>query len=193
MRRRAAGLSRARCHESVARLVCRRRSRQSAGESSRCPRYPRDRLCQWDDLRAALAIFLIVVAATFPVVLPFAFSSDVGTAKTVSARALSRHAVFRRARSRALRGLRELESRVHDGWAGYRTCDRDQRARRMKAALRSFAALAVVVATSASAQEYFGSGRRALPLPARNRRGNSRSPRIPPSFAAARTTRRRSR
>jgi len=38
----------------------------------------------WDDLLAAIAIFLIVVAATFPVVLPFALTQDVGTAKTVS-------------------------------------------------------------------------------------------------------------
>jgi hypothetical protein len=38
----------------------------------------------WDDLFAALAIFLIVIAATFPVVLPFALILDVGTAKTVS-------------------------------------------------------------------------------------------------------------
>ena len=38
----------------------------------------------WDDLVAALAIFLIVVAATFPVVLPFALIHDVGTAKSVS-------------------------------------------------------------------------------------------------------------
>ena len=37
-----------------------------------------------DDLLAALAICLIVVAATFPVVLPFALIGDVGTAKTVS-------------------------------------------------------------------------------------------------------------
>jgi hypothetical protein len=37
-----------------------------------------------DDLLAALAIFLIVVAATFPVVLPFALIHDVGMAKTVS-------------------------------------------------------------------------------------------------------------
>ncbi len=36
------------------------------------------------DLIAALAIFLIVVAATFPVVLPFAMFEDVGTAKNVS-------------------------------------------------------------------------------------------------------------
>ena len=39
---------------------------------------------EWDDLRAALAIFLLVVVATFPVVLPFAFFDDVATAKNVS-------------------------------------------------------------------------------------------------------------
>ena len=33
---------------------------------------------------AALAIFLIVVASTFPVVLPFVMFDDVGTAKNVS-------------------------------------------------------------------------------------------------------------
>ena len=37
-----------------------------------------------DDLIAALAIFLIVVASTFPVVLPFMIFDDVGTAKNVS-------------------------------------------------------------------------------------------------------------
>jgi hypothetical protein len=37
-----------------------------------------------EDLLGALAIFLIVVAATFPVVLPFALIGDVGTAKIVS-------------------------------------------------------------------------------------------------------------
>jgi VIT1/CCC1 family predicted Fe2+/Mn2+ transporter len=36
------------------------------------------------DALAALAIFLIVVASTFPVVLPFAFFTDVETAKWVS-------------------------------------------------------------------------------------------------------------
>jgi len=39
---------------------------------------------QWNDLLAAFAIFLIVVASTFPVVLPFALIEDVGTAKTIS-------------------------------------------------------------------------------------------------------------
>jgi hypothetical protein len=37
-----------------------------------------------DDLLASLAIFLIVVASTFPVVLPFALFGDVGLAKTAS-------------------------------------------------------------------------------------------------------------
>jgi hypothetical protein len=37
-----------------------------------------------DDLLGALAIFLIVVASTFPVVLPFALIPDVGMAKNVS-------------------------------------------------------------------------------------------------------------
>jgi len=37
-----------------------------------------------DDFLAAFAIFLIVVASTFPVVLPFALIADVGTAKNVS-------------------------------------------------------------------------------------------------------------
>ncbi|MGR4867584.1 hypothetical protein ACIPRI_01805 [Variovorax sp. LARHSF232] len=36
------------------------------------------------DLLAALAVFLVVVAATFPVVLPFVLLDDVGTAKNVS-------------------------------------------------------------------------------------------------------------
>jgi len=37
-----------------------------------------------DDLLAALAVFLLVVASTFPVVLPFVFVPDVGTAMTLS-------------------------------------------------------------------------------------------------------------
>ena len=39
---------------------------------------------KWDDLLASLVIFLIVVASTFPVVLPFALIADVGTAKNIS-------------------------------------------------------------------------------------------------------------
>jgi VIT1/CCC1 family predicted Fe2+/Mn2+ transporter len=37
-----------------------------------------------DDLVAAFAVFLLVVVATFPVVLPFMFIHDVGTAKSLS-------------------------------------------------------------------------------------------------------------
>lgn len=37
-----------------------------------------------DDLLAAFAVFLIVVASTFPVVLPFVFLEDVATAKAAS-------------------------------------------------------------------------------------------------------------
>ena len=44
---------------------------------------PRPRLNR-NDLIAALAIFLIVVASTFPVVLPFMMFEDVATAKNVS-------------------------------------------------------------------------------------------------------------
>lgn len=44
---------------------------------------PRPRL-RPDDFLAAFAIFLIVVASTFPVVLPFLLVPDVGTAKVVS-------------------------------------------------------------------------------------------------------------
>lgn len=39
---------------------------------------------QWDDLLAAVAIFVIVVASTFPVVLPFMLFDDVAVAKNVS-------------------------------------------------------------------------------------------------------------
>lgn len=38
----------------------------------------------WDDVRAAVAIFALVVLSTFPVVLPFAFMRDVGAAKNLS-------------------------------------------------------------------------------------------------------------
>ena len=38
----------------------------------------------WNDLLAAVAIFALVVLATFPVVLPFALMQDVGAAKTTS-------------------------------------------------------------------------------------------------------------
>ena len=48
------------------------------------PSVPQRPSLQGADLLAALEICLLVVAATFPVVLPFALIGDVGTAKTVS-------------------------------------------------------------------------------------------------------------
>jgi VIT1/CCC1 family predicted Fe2+/Mn2+ transporter len=48
------------------------------------PSVPKRPTLKWDDLLASLAIFLIVVASTFPVVLPFVLIQDVATAKTVS-------------------------------------------------------------------------------------------------------------
>ena len=114
-----------------------------------------------DDLLAALAIFLIVVASTFPVVLPFALIAGCRNGEERIPRHRPRHAVLRGARARALRGLRQLEGRAHDGGAGHGARGRDQRARRMKAALRAIAALAAVMATAALAGEDDPSGRRA--------------------------------
>ena len=48
------------------------------------PSVPERPTLKWDDLLASLAIFLIVVASTFPVVLPFVLIEDVATAKNVS-------------------------------------------------------------------------------------------------------------
>jgi hypothetical protein len=48
------------------------------------PSMPEQPHLKRDDLLAAFGIFLIVVAATFPVVLPFVLIGDVGTAKMVS-------------------------------------------------------------------------------------------------------------
>jgi hypothetical protein len=48
------------------------------------PSVPERPTLKWDDLRAALAVFLIVVASTFPVALPFVVFADVGTAMRVS-------------------------------------------------------------------------------------------------------------
>lgn len=48
------------------------------------PSVPKRPTLKADDLLAALAVFLLVVAATFPVVLPFVLFDDVGLAKAVS-------------------------------------------------------------------------------------------------------------
>jgi hypothetical protein len=48
------------------------------------PSVPKRPTVTWNDLLAAVAVFLIVVASTFPVALPFVIFDDVGTAKVVS-------------------------------------------------------------------------------------------------------------
>ncbi len=48
------------------------------------PSVPRKPSLSWDDVLAALAVFVFVVLATFPVVLPFAFMQDVALAKNTS-------------------------------------------------------------------------------------------------------------
>ncbi|MEJ8847801.1 hypothetical protein [Variovorax rhizosphaerae] len=48
------------------------------------PSVPERPTLGWDDLRAAVAVFVLVVVATFPVVLPFALMQDVGAAKNLS-------------------------------------------------------------------------------------------------------------
>jgi len=82
--------------ETGRRIVARSQSLASAGliaepeiEAIRgrivaLPSVPERPTLKWDDLLAALAVFLIVVASTFPVALPFVIFGDVGTAKTVS-------------------------------------------------------------------------------------------------------------
>ena len=54
----------------VARLVSSTEIEAIRGRIVALPSVPARPTLHWDDLRAALAIFLIVVAATFPVVLP---------------------------------------------------------------------------------------------------------------------------
>ena len=66
-----------------------------------------------DDLLAALAIFLIVVASTFPVVLPFWLIQRCRNGEDGIARHRAGDAVLRRARPRPLRRLWKLEGRVH--------------------------------------------------------------------------------
>ena len=132
-RKRAARSSSARCR-AWRRVSSRRwKSRPCAGESSLCPPCRRDRLCEWNDLLAAVAIFLIVVASTFPVVLPFCADPGCRNGEDGIPRHRAGDAVLRRARSWPLRGLRKLEGRVHDDRARHRARARDQRARRMKA------------------------------------------------------------
>jgi hypothetical protein len=48
------------------------------------PSVPDQPTLGWEDVRAALAVFVLVVVATFPVVLPFALMQDVAAARNVS-------------------------------------------------------------------------------------------------------------
>ena len=48
------------------------------------PSLPERPTLKSEDLLAALAVFLLVVAATFPVAIPFLIIDDIGLAKTVS-------------------------------------------------------------------------------------------------------------
>ena len=84
------------------------------------PSVPARPTLEWNDLLAALAIFLIVVASTFPVVLPFCADPGCRNGEDGIPRHRAGDAVLRRARSRPLRGLRKLEGRVHDDRARHR-------------------------------------------------------------------------
>jgi VIT1/CCC1 family predicted Fe2+/Mn2+ transporter len=69
---------------SIARLFSPAELEAIRGRIVACPSVPDRPALRRDDLLAALAIFLIVVASTFPVVLPFALISDVRTAMLAS-------------------------------------------------------------------------------------------------------------
>jgi hypothetical protein len=67
-----------------ARLVSQTEIEAVRGRILAMPTLPARAGLQGSDLLAALAIFVLVVLATFPVVLPFAFMQDVGAAKNAS-------------------------------------------------------------------------------------------------------------
>jgi len=69
---------------AVAGLVAATEIEAMRGRILALPKLPERPTLEARDLLAALAVFLLVVAATFPVVLPFVIFGDVGTAKTVS-------------------------------------------------------------------------------------------------------------
>ena len=79
------------------------------------PSVPERPTLKSDDLLAAVAVFLLVVASTFPVVLPFVFIQDVAYREVAVARNRARDAVLRRPRTRPLRRLRQLEGWLPDG------------------------------------------------------------------------------
>ena len=103
-----------------------------------------------NDLLAAFAIFLIVVASTFPVVAAVRCSmQDVGAGAERVACDRAGDAVPRRARARALCRLRQLAASACS-WRRSATAlvRRDQRARRMKAARWAVAALGAALAAT---------------------------------------------
>ena len=65
-------------------LVSKAEIERIRGQIVALPSVPERPTLTKNDLFAALGVFLIVVAATFPVVLPFAMFEDVGTAKALS-------------------------------------------------------------------------------------------------------------
>lgn len=69
---------------AVAGLVSHTEIEAIRGRILALPVIPERPVLKRDDLLAALAIFLIVVATTFPVVLPFIMFTDVGIAKNTS-------------------------------------------------------------------------------------------------------------
>ena len=77
----------------MARLVSDTEIEAIRGRMLALPVMPLRPVLKGADLLAAAAIFLIVVASTFPVVLPFVFIDDLGTAKNVS-RALALAMLF---------------------------------------------------------------------------------------------------
>ena len=69
---------------SVAALVSPAELEGIRGRILALPKIPDRPRLQWDDLVAAFAVFLLVVAATLPVVLPFGLMDDVAAAKNLS-------------------------------------------------------------------------------------------------------------
>ena len=116
-----------------------------------------------DDLLAALAVFLLVVASTFPVALPFVLIKDAGLEF-----AFSRHragdVVSGGPCPRPLCRLWHLEGRIHDGGDWRRACGSGHSARRMTChALHLFAVLATFTAHGTAAEEVPAAGAHRFP------------------------------
>ena len=125
------------------------------------PSVPKRPTLKSDDLLAALAVFLIVVAATFPVAIPFLIIDDIGLAKAVSRAIALTMLFFRWPRPRSIQGYGSWKTGLIDVGTGSGARGCGYCARRMKAALSGIAVLAVFTATSTQAGEDDHSGRRA--------------------------------